>query len=76
MTPLHWAVDRGYISMIETLLRYGGDVTMESKFGKTPLEVASDNGRHDIYEILQNADQVLIDILLIVWMIVVQQFLC
>jgi GA-binding protein transcription factor beta len=53
MTPLHWAVERGHISMVETLLRFGADVCAESKFGKTPLEIASDIGRPDIYEMLQ-----------------------
>jgi hypothetical protein len=57
MTALHWAVERGHISTVETLLRFGAEVTNDSKFGKTPLEVASDSGRPDIFEMLQNADQ-------------------
>ena len=57
MTALHWAVERGHISMVETLLRFGAEVTTDSKFGKTPLEIASDTGRPDIFEMLQNADQ-------------------
>ena len=43
--------------MVETLLRFGADVNQDSKFGKTPLEIASDTGRPDIFEMLQNADQ-------------------
>ena len=57
MTALHWAVERGHISTVETLLRFGAEVANDSKFGKTPLEVASDSGRPDIFEMLQNADQ-------------------
>jgi len=57
MTALHWAVERGHISMVETLLRFGAEVNTDSKFGKTPLEIASDTGRPDIFEMLQNADQ-------------------
>ena len=57
MTALHWAVERGHISMVETLLRFGADANHDSKFGKTPLEIASDTGRPDIFEMLQNADQ-------------------
>jgi ankyrin repeat protein len=53
MTPLHWAVERGNVGAVETLLKYGADVNMESKFDKTPLEIASDNGRPDLYEMLQ-----------------------
>ncbi len=54
MTPLHWAVDRGHVQAVEMLLRYGASVEVHSKFDKTPLEVASDCGRSDIFEILQN----------------------
>jgi hypothetical protein len=57
MTALHWAVERGHISMVETLLRFGADVNLDSKFGKTPLEIASDTSRPDIFEMLQNAEQ-------------------
>lgn len=53
MTPLHWAVDRGNLRAVETLLKYSADVNFESKFDKTPLEIASDNGRPDIFEMLQ-----------------------
>lgn len=53
MTALHWAVERGNTTAIETLLRYGATVNVESKFSKSPLEIASDNGRPDIYEMLQ-----------------------
>lgn len=57
MTPLHWAVERGHIPIVETLLRFGADVNLESKFGKSSLEIASDIGRPDIFEMLQNAEQ-------------------
>ena len=57
MTALHWAVDRGNVSAVEALLKFGADVNAESKFDKTPLEIASDNARPDIYEMLQNAEQ-------------------
>ena len=38
---------------METLLKHGANPTVESKFDKTPLEIASENGRPDIFEILQ-----------------------
>ena len=53
MTPLHWAVERGNISAVQMLLRHGSNTKIESKFDKTPLEIALDNGRPDIYEMLQ-----------------------
>ena len=56
MTPLHWAVDRGHVPAVELLLRHGAMVEVTSKFDKTPLEIASDKGRSDIFEILQNPE--------------------
>lgn len=56
MTPLHWAVQRGRIEVIETLLGFGADINLVSKFGITPVELASGENRPDIYEILQNAE--------------------
>lgn len=53
MTPLHWAVERGCSQTVETLLKHGANTDVESKFDKTPFEIASQNGRPDIFEILQ-----------------------
>ena len=53
MTPLHWAVERGCCGTVEALLKHGANPNIESKFDKTPLEIASENGRPDIFEILQ-----------------------
>ena len=53
MTPLHWAVERGHADCAEVLIRYGADVNFENKFGKCPLELASEHGRSDMYEMLQ-----------------------
>jgi ankyrin repeat protein len=52
MTPLHWAAQSGDARCVELLLRYGADVSLESKFDKTPLEIASDKGDTDVYEML------------------------
>ena len=56
MTPLHWAVERDNISTVETLLRFGANVNVETKFGKSSLDISCDIGRPDIFEMLQNAD--------------------
>jgi len=61
MTPLHWAVERGCCGTVEALLKHGANPNIESKFDKTPLEIASENGRPDIFEILQNADNLRMD---------------
>lgn len=53
MTPLHWATQRGKVEAVEMLLRYGADTETPSKFDKSPLELASDCGRPDIFEMLR-----------------------
>ena len=53
MTPLQWAVQRGHNECVEILLRYGADVNLENKFGKTPIEIASNQNRSDTCELLQ-----------------------
>ena len=53
MTPLHWAVEKGFVAAVECLLNFGAEVNVESKFLKAPLEIAADNDRPDIYEMLQ-----------------------
>ena len=53
MTPLHWAVQRGFEECVEALLRFGADVNLDNKFGKTPFEIASGNNRQDLIELLQ-----------------------
>jgi len=45
------------LQTVELLLKHGANTNIESKFDKTPLEIASENGRPDIFEILQNAEQ-------------------
>ena len=53
MTPLHWAVQRGFEDSVEVLLRYGADVSLENKFGKTPFDIATAKNRTDIIELIQ-----------------------
>lgn len=52
MTPLHWAVERGHLPVIEVLLEHNADVNALSKFDKTPITVALDNGRLDLAQLL------------------------
>ena len=51
-TALHYAVSRGYIPMIDILIRYGADVNARSYEGETPLALAETN---EIRELLQKA---------------------
>lgn len=56
MTPLQWAVDRANTDAVIMLLKYGANTEVVNKFRKTALEMASDKGRPDIYEMIQHAD--------------------
>ncbi|XP_034247386.1 GA-binding protein subunit beta-1 isoform X3 [Thrips palmi] len=56
MTPLHWAVENQNVEVIKTLLQAGADAFTLSKFDKTPVTMARDLGRHDIADLIENAD--------------------
>ncbi|KAI3953450.1 hypothetical protein MKW92_006962 [Papaver armeniacum] len=57
-SPLHWAVDRGHLDMVELLLSKNADVNAQDNEGQTPLHYAAMCDREAIAEILvkQNAD--------------------
>ncbi|WOL00026.1 hypothetical protein Cni_G08739 [Canna indica] len=51
-TPLHWAVDRGHIGVVEILLNKNGDVNAQDNEGQTPLHYAVVCEREEIAELL------------------------
>jgi len=51
-TPLHMAAARGSREAVEALLRNGGDPTIASMDGKTPLARATENGHYDVIKVL------------------------
>lgn len=53
MTALHWATEHSHQEVVELLIKYGADVHTQSKFCKTALDIAIDNGYEDMAEILQ-----------------------
>lgn len=53
MTALHWATEHNHQEVVELLVKYGADVHAQSKFCKTALDIAVDNGNEDLAEILQ-----------------------
>lgn len=53
MTALHWATEHNHQEVVELLIKYGADVHAQSKFCKTALDIAVDNGNEDLAEILQ-----------------------
>ncbi|XP_036337184.1 ankyrin repeat domain-containing protein 18A-like isoform X1 [Rhagoletis pomonella] len=57
MTPLHWAVEKGHKSITRLLLKHNADVTITSKFGKTPIAIAVMTEQADLLEELELARQ-------------------
>lgn len=57
MTPLHWAVEKGHKSIARLLLKHNADVTVTSKFGKTPIALAVLTEQADLLEELESARQ-------------------
>jgi len=54
ITPLHYAAGRGDLSVVQYIIRMGGDVNASASMGHTPLYVAAMNGHKSIVEYLLN----------------------
>ncbi len=54
-TPLHWAVRRNRLHVVELLIEYGADVNARSAHGDTPLSIATRYGRSRIVAALAEA---------------------
>ncbi len=53
-TPLHVAVDRGYLDIVKLLLERGADPNLQSNEGNTPLHLSVISSSADIaYELLK-----------------------
>jgi ankyrin repeat protein len=52
MTALHWAVYLDDLQTTEAIVRVGGKVNCENRYGVTPLSVACTNGNSKIVELL------------------------
>lgn len=57
MTPLHWAVEKGFKSIVRLLLQHNADVMGISKFGRSPIDLAVITEQPDILDELQSAKQ-------------------
>lgn len=51
-TPLHKAVEKNMIDVVNLFMDYGGDPTIKNKVGFTALHVASRDGRAEIVKLL------------------------
>lgn len=52
LSPLHYAIERGSITIVKLLIQYGADVNQETDSGETPIGLAIENSREDIVDIL------------------------
>lgn len=57
-SPLHAAVERGSLEMVEMLIRKGADLQARDAQGRTPLEASQTAGNQAIEEMLSNHQQI------------------
>ncbi|XP_033243954.1 uncharacterized protein LOC117186793 isoform X1 [Drosophila miranda] len=57
MTPLHWAVEKKHKTIVRMLLKCQADVSLVSKFGKTPIALAVYTEQADVLAELEAARQ-------------------
>lgn len=53
MTPLHWAVEKGFDNIAELLLEQGANAHMMSKFLKTPYSIAKEKQNDFIVNLIE-----------------------
>ncbi len=54
VTPLHIAAQFGNAEIVEMLLQYGADATLQDEHGDTPLDDAIANEQKNVIELLKN----------------------
>ncbi len=58
-TPLHYASEKGHLSVVNSLIKYGASVNIADKKSKTPLHYSIKDGHFGISEILMRNDAVI-----------------
>ncbi|ELP89765.1 hypothetical protein EIN_424870 [Entamoeba invadens IP1] len=61
-TPLHVAARSGDLELVLLLMKYGANKSVESLNGLTPASCALESGNSDIYEILNDRDDIAIEV--------------
>lgn len=54
ITALHFAAEKGYLSIAQLLVKSGADPNKKDVNGRTPMMVASNSGFHEITRLLEN----------------------
>ena len=55
MTCLHWAADRGFISIVQYLLSHGANVNATDHCGNSPLHIATMSRQKEVVRLLLDA---------------------
>ena len=55
-SSLHFAAEKGFLSVVQVLIIYGANVNLRAKDGKTPLIVAGQNGHLEVIQYLLRRD--------------------
>jgi len=58
-TPLHFASDKGFLSIVEYLVNQKADVNSKNNDGQTPLHFATEGGYINIVQYLTNNGSIL-----------------
>lgn len=51
-TPLHWAAEKGHVSVVELLMTSGASIEAEDAFGRTPLHWAAEFNKPNVLDVL------------------------
>lgn len=54
MSPLHWAIEKGFNNIAELLLEHGANCNTTSKFLKTPYSIAKEKGNSYILNMMDH----------------------
>jgi hypothetical protein len=54
MTPLHWAVEKGYDNIAELLIENGANPHIQSKFQKSPYSIAKEKSNDFIINLIES----------------------
>jgi ankyrin repeat protein len=52
-----WAAARGHVEVVKALLESGAELNARTRKGRTAVDIATQEGRHDITALLRDTDE-------------------